>query len=228
MDGPYKLHLVAVGGLNQFAQQGGLLLGVRLAPLGTVVGVVLGTVHIDVHLVLAIEVELAQTVLVAPGVAVEAFYHAAARNAGPVRNLALHHLGPAHNLQQALHTVECAGLVLTGYHNLVRSNLQIISLCPVRYLLLVFLYRLVSFLTQDNGLGLRKFLGVRLVVHTQDVQLGGKQFHGIAVGPVCTDKIEFLGLVKCLSSPGCLLGKGRDGYVLLSLHHEGEQHENHH
>ena len=201
MDGPYKLHFVAVGSLHQLAQQGGFLLGVGLTPLGTVVGVVLGTIDIDVHLVLAIEVELAQTVLVAPGIAIEALNDTTARNAGPVGDLALHHLGLAHHLQQALHAIVCTVVVLSGNHNLVCRHLQIVTLCLGGNLFLEFLYGLVSLLAQNNGLGQGKLLCIHLFVHAHNVQLGGKQFHSIAVGPVGAHNVELLRVGESLSAP---------------------------
>ena len=92
MDGPYELHLVLMGSVYQFLQFCSLIGGIRFAPACTVVWIVLGTEHIGVHLVLAIEIKLAQTVLVAPGVAVETLDDTAVRYAGIVGNLAFHNL----------------------------------------------------------------------------------------------------------------------------------------
>ena len=60
-----------------------LLLWIRLSPVRrAVVRIVLRTVDIHVHLVAAVEVELAQTCGVAPRLAIEAFHHSSVGDIG--------------------------------------------------------------------------------------------------------------------------------------------------
>ena len=192
MDGPYELHLVLVGGVYQFLQFGGLVGRIGFAPACTVVGVILRTEHIGIHLVLAIEIKLAQTVLVAPGVAVETLDDTAVRYAGIVGNLAFHNLRLAHNLCQGLHAIEDTAIVAAGNDDLFGTDLQVVAFGLCRDEFLELLYGLVVCLTDDDGGGLWELLGINLFAGAYYVHLGRKELHGIGIGLACAYKIELL------------------------------------
>ena len=214
VDGPYELNLVLVCCVNEFLQLGSLVGRIGLAPACTVVGIVLRTEHIGIHLVLAIEVELAQTVLVAPGVAIETLDDTTVGYAGIVGNLACHNLVLAHNLRKGLGSIVCTAVVTTGNYNLLSADLQVVALGLCRDEFLEFLYGLVVCLTDNDGSGFRELLGIHLLAGANYVQLGGKQFNGIGICLGCAYKIELLRLGKSLVAPADLLGQRRDCYSL--------------
>ena len=85
MNSPHEVHTVLLAGRYQLTDILRFLVGIGLAPVGTaVVGVVLRTIHIHVHFMLAIEVDERQAHLVRPWVAVKSFYHTTKRQVGPV------------------------------------------------------------------------------------------------------------------------------------------------
>ena len=105
MDGPVKMHTTKFGTLVELLDTCSLFVGIRLAPVGTVVGIILRTVDIYIHLMASIEVQLAQPMLMAPGTSVKTLDAAAERHVRPVRNPA-HLKSPfRHHLLQGLHTI---------------------------------------------------------------------------------------------------------------------------
>ena len=86
--GPDEVDVVLGRALAEFCDFGALGRGVGLAPVrGAVIGVVLGTKDVAVHLIAAHMVEHPQTHLVAPWSAVEALYDATYREFRPVRDI---------------------------------------------------------------------------------------------------------------------------------------------
>ena len=216
MDGPYELNLVFVSSIYQFLQLSSLGSGVGLAPACTVVGVVLGTEHIGVHLILTIEIELAQTVLVAPGIAIEALDDATVSYTGIVGYLAGHYLWLAHNLCQGLYTIEGTAIVVSGNNNLLCTDIQVVGLCLCRNEFLILLNGLIVCFADDNGGSLRELLGINFLADTDYVHFGRKECYGICIGLARTDKIELLCIAEGLASPTYLLWEGRDGYGLAA------------
>ena len=105
VDGPVKMHTTKFGTLVELLDTCSLFVGIRLAPVGTVVGIILRTVDIHIHLMASIEVQLAQPMLMAPGTSVKTLDAAAERHVRPVRNPA-HLKSPfQHHLLQGLHTI---------------------------------------------------------------------------------------------------------------------------
>ena len=139
--------------LHQFLQPLSLVLWIGVAPVGTVVRVVLGAIHIDVQLVAAVELKLAKAVLVAPGVAVEAFDDASAIYAGPVLDAALHDVLLLPQLQEGLHTIVGAGTVPASDDHTARLHAQQIALGLCGHLLAVCLHSLVAHLTDEQAHG---------------------------------------------------------------------------
>ena len=201
--GPYEVHLVLCRRLGQFADALCLVGRVGLTPLVAVVGVVLGTIYIYVHLVASVEVELAQAVLVAPGVSVETLHHAALQHVGPVLHLGGHHLGLRSHLQEGLHTVVGSSLVVTGNYHLLLTYIYIVALHLVGNLLVVCLHGLVAALADDN---LDALAALGKVV--------AQQGYGIGVGLVGSFDDDALGLVKCLVAPHQSLWNWRYVYCL--------------
>ena len=214
VDGPYELNLVLVCCVNEFLQFGSLVGWIGLAPACAVVGIVLRTEHIGIHLVLAIEIELAQAVLVAPGVAIETLDDTTVGYAGIVGNLACHNLILAHDLRKGLCGIVCTAVVATGNYNLLGTDLQVVAFGLGRDEFLELLYGLVVCFTDDDGSCLGELLCIHLLAGTNDVQLRGKQFNGIGICLRCAYKIELLRLGKGLVAPADLLGQRRDCYSL--------------
>ena len=195
MDCPHEVHGILFRHLHQLLDLLRLLFGIGQTPVGgTVVGVVLRTVDVGVHLVLAVEFQLAEACLVAPRRSVEALHHAAeadARIVGDVRH------GEAVLLQQpaeGLQGVERAALVIAGKHDFFRTDAEEIALLLVR----------------DEAAELPD----SLVAPFADVdarafpcgKVAGKQgfqvLHGVGIGGVLTD--EAVGAVQ----GDCSFGKG--------------------
>ena len=118
MDGPVEVKTVFIGGLHQVGDIGCFLGGIRQAPVGRrVVGVVLRTVDVVVHLIAAQVIDDVLAHLVAPGRAVETFHHSAVGKGGIVVDF--HHgqtafgfgHGAFQHLAQRLESVECSALV---------------------------------------------------------------------------------------------------------------------
>ena len=145
MDGPVEDDVVLLGALYQLLQLLGFLFGIGLAPVGrAVVGVVLGTVNVDVHLVASVEVQLAEACLVAPGLAVETFHHAAVGNVGIVRDLHHRELAQGEELCQGLHAVVGTAFVVGGDDDVVLVYLQVIAFGLLGNVAVEFLDTLVA------------------------------------------------------------------------------------
>ena len=86
MDGPVEVDTIQPCHLVELLNAVGLVGRVGLAPLVAVVGVVLRSVDVCVHLVATIEGNLAEAGLVAPRCAVETLYSSAEVNIWPVGN----------------------------------------------------------------------------------------------------------------------------------------------
>ncbi len=71
VNGPIEVDTPQFRTLVEFLQLLGFAFGIRLAPVVAMIGVVLRAVDVDVHLVVAVEIELAEAVLMAPGLSVE-------------------------------------------------------------------------------------------------------------------------------------------------------------
>ena len=206
--GPYEVHLVLCRRLGQFADALCLVGRVGLTPLVAVVGVVLGTIDIYVHLVASVEVKLAQAVLVAPGVSVETLHHAALQHVGPVLHLGSHHLRLRSHLQEGLHTVVGARLVVAGNHHLLLTYINIVTLYLVGNLLVVCLHGFVAPFTDNHLDSLAGFC-----------KMLAKQSHSIGIGIFGTFDNDALGLVKCLVAPHDALGDGRYIHSLCCCRH---------
>jgi hypothetical protein len=73
--------------LDELFQLSSLSLGIWVAPMCTMIGVVFRAIDIDVEFVLAVKLELAKTVLMTPRIAIEALDDTSATDAWPVTNL---------------------------------------------------------------------------------------------------------------------------------------------
>ena len=128
VNGPYKVDVSLAGIGSQFCNDSPLLGRVVGAPLRAMVGVVFGTIDIDVHLVRGIEVELTLSVFGTPGIAIETFNHSALERAGIVLDGdAHHHLGLKH-LHQGLCGIVSTSLVTTSKDDGVGRYLEIVAL----------------------------------------------------------------------------------------------------
>ena len=106
VNGPIEVYIVLFGNLHKLGNAVSLGLGVGDAPFVAVPGVVFGAIDIYVHLVLSIEIELAQTRLVAPGCAVEALYRSTEGNIGPIGNCYLLVCAVLHFTYERLYSIE--------------------------------------------------------------------------------------------------------------------------
>ena len=106
VNGPVEVHVVLLCNLHKLGNAVSLCLGVGNAPFVAVPGVVLGAIDIYVHLVLSIEIELAQTRLVAPGCAVEALHRSTEGNIGPIGNCYLLVCAVLHFAYERLYSIE--------------------------------------------------------------------------------------------------------------------------
>ena len=128
MDGPIEDDIVLAGLVYQLLQLGRLAFGIGLAPVrSAVIGVVLGTVQIDIHLVATVKVQLAQAGFMTPGGAVETLNHATVGHVRVVGNLGQRQLGKCQQLCQRLHTVVGTARIGTGDDDLILVHLQVIA-----------------------------------------------------------------------------------------------------
>lgn len=206
---PHKRHVVLLGGLGQATDNGCLVGGIVLAPLGAVVGVVLGAVNIDVHLVLAVELKLALAVGVAPRIAVESLDHATLCAGGIVADLHRHHVGLGQYLQQGLHAVVGAGVVGASHDDAVGVHLEVIAL------------------SRFGNVGLHGAHGLfaLLAHHQADAVVGQgelllQQGHGVGVGGFGLGKaILGVGRLEGLLAPANRLRHRRHLYLLRPRRH---------
>ena len=201
--------------LHQFLQPCSLVLWVGVAPVGTVVRVILWAIHIDVQLVAAVELKLAQAVLVAPGVAVEAFDDASAIYAGPVLDAALHDVLLLPQLQEGLHTIVGAGTVPACDDHAARLHAQQIALGMGRHLLAVCLHSLVAHLTDEQAHGTLGRWGETAV------ELLAQESHGVGIGLVGSFDIYRGAVGKGHLAPRGLLRQWRQGGLLGTYTGEG-------
>ncbi|CDC97023.1 unknown [Alistipes sp. CAG:268] len=130
VDGPHEVHAVAVAGLDQFADLPRLLLGIGQAPVrAAVVGVVLRTIEVAVHLVAAVEIDERETHLMRPGGSVETLHDAAQRQVGIVRDRDEGQLPPGgrgalDQLAERLDAVEGAAFVVSRDPDPLLPDLQ--------------------------------------------------------------------------------------------------------
>ena len=153
MDCPVELHTVFLCVLVEFLDAGSLILGIRFSPLIAVVGVILRTVDIDVHLVTTVEFNLTETGFVTPGRAVEAFDRAAIGDIGPVRHFRFLQFAFCHGRQQGLHAPEEAGLIGSSDDCPLLVDAKIISLVAVGNHVLHLRHALVAFHAKGHGEG---------------------------------------------------------------------------
>ena len=92
VDSPHKRYVVLLSCFGQAANNGSFIIRVVFSPLFAMVRVVFGTIHVDVQLVLTIEVELTLTVGIAPRVSVETFDHTTLGASWIVLNFNAHHV----------------------------------------------------------------------------------------------------------------------------------------
>ena len=128
VDGPVEVHAASVRTIHQFTQLSRFLFGIRIAPVLTVIGIVLRTVDIDVHLVATVEIELAQAMFVTPRTAVETLDRTAEGHIGPVLHGAFFHLSLGHHLAQGLHAIIKTAFVTADDHHFFLSDGQIIGI----------------------------------------------------------------------------------------------------
>ena len=119
--------MVLLSSLCQTANNSSLVVRIILAPLRTMVRVVLRTIHINVHFILTIKVELTLTVGIAPRVTIKTLNHTALCTSRIVLNFNRHHLGLCQNLQKGLHTIVRTRIICTSHNNAVGCHLKIIA-----------------------------------------------------------------------------------------------------
>ena len=128
MNGPVEVHALTARIGGQFADALGLGLGIRLAPLVAVPGVVLRTIYIYVHFVAGIEGYLAEACLVAPGCAIKSLDHAAIGHVGIVCDGAILHFSLAQHSHPCLGGPEEAHLVGSRQHSTFGRHLKVVAL----------------------------------------------------------------------------------------------------
>ena len=127
MYGPHKLYLMAVRLSYEFCQLLCLFLWIGVTPMGSVIGVILGPVDIDVQFVLSVELKLAYAISVAPRVAIEALYDSTASHTGPVLYTATHDLLLTTDFQERLHSIISACSISPRYDHALGFHTQVIS-----------------------------------------------------------------------------------------------------
>ena len=115
------------------------------------VGVVLGAVNVDVHLVGTVEGKLTLAVGLAPGVAVEAFHYAALKHVGIVRDTDTHYLGLGGNLQKCLYAVVGSDVVTSGNHYAFGAYGEVVTLSLCRNFCFVGRYGFVAALADGDA-----------------------------------------------------------------------------
>ena len=153
MDGPVEFHTPLLGVLVEFLNAFGFVLGIRHAPVVAVVGVVLGSVDVDVHLVASVELDLAEASLVAPWRAVKALDRAAEGHVGPVGHRGFLQFALGQRLLQGLQTIEEAHLVATHHHGTLLGELQVVAFGVLGCFGRIFLDGFVAFHAQCEGEG---------------------------------------------------------------------------
>ena len=129
---PVEVHTVLLGYLDELGNAVCLYLGVWLAPLVAVPGVILRAINVYIHLVATIELQLALACLVAPWCAVETLYCSAERHVGPVGNCTCLELALLHHAEECLHAVEETLLIVAGNDNLLLGYLHEVTLALCR------------------------------------------------------------------------------------------------
>ena len=212
MDGPDKLYLVAMCCLDQLLHLAGFCGGVVLSPFFAMVGIVLGTVDVDVHLVAAVKFKLPDAVRLAPVVAVETLDNTTLGHVGPVLHRDGHHFGLAGNLLKGLHAVESSLFVVSGNDHAARGDAEVVALGYRGNFTLIGCHGSVAAFADNDfhvcGVGhfFRKHLkqgcciGVCLIDARKCKGAGG----GIALGHAG----------KSFLAPGDFLRDGRDGHLL--------------
>ena len=167
MYGPVEIDSASVGAVHQFAQLIGLFLRIGVAPMLAMIGVVLRTVDIDVQFVVAVEIELAQAVLVAPRATVKALDGSTIGHIGPVLHGANFHLALGHHLAQGLYTIIKAAFVTSHHHGALRFHGQVVAFGVGGHEFLVFGHSFLAHHTQRDAVVGTSSLRTR---HTQFVQ----------------------------------------------------------
>ena len=153
VDGPVEVHAPLFGVFVQFLYAFGFGIGVSLSPVVAVVGVVLGTVDIDVHFVASVELNLAQACLVAPRSAVETLHGSPECHVGPVGDGAAFHFSFSDGAEEGLHAIEQSGFVGTCNHGTLGCDFEEVALSVCRYACGIFLHRLVALHAECEGEG---------------------------------------------------------------------------
>ena len=161
VDSPVEVHAASVRTIHQFTQLTGFLFGIRIAPVLTVIGIVLRAVDIDVHLVATVEIELAQTVLMAPRTTVETFDGTAEGHIGPVLHGAFFHLSLGHHLAQGLHAIIKTAFVTADDHHFFLSDGQIIGIGVIGHQLPVLGILFIGRQSQRDTEGAASSFGTR-------------------------------------------------------------------
>ena len=145
VDSPHEVHFVLLGHFHQLLQLLGFLFRIRQAPVRrAVVRVILRTIDIGVHLVLAIELQVAKTCFVAPWSTIETFHHPTEADFRIVSDFSHWQLLVLQELGKGLYGIEGASLVVTGQHEFLRADADEVAFLLGRDEFLVFVDSLVS------------------------------------------------------------------------------------
>ena len=151
MNGPNKLHMVGGGTSGEFADACSIVGRVGVSPVRAVVGVVLGTIDEDVHLLSPHELKETQALGMAVGVAIETLYHAAIGHGRPVANGATWHLACGLHGFERLAGIEQPIAVVSNQHDALRGGHDQIATGAVRDLLAILTYGLVALDALHDG-----------------------------------------------------------------------------
>ena len=128
MNGPYEIDFIFFSHLYQFLQLFGFFFGIGQTPVGrTVVRVVFRSVDIRVHLVFAIEFELAQTSGMAPRSAIESFHYTAEADGGVVFYFDSRKLVVFQQAAESLQGIECSSFVISCQYDFFIVDTKIVA-----------------------------------------------------------------------------------------------------
>ena len=151
MNGPIEIDAPQFRTLVELLQLLRFTRGVRLAPVVAMIGVVLRPIDVDIHLVAAVEIELAEAVFMAPRLSVEALNRPSERHIRPVLERARFEFALGGHPAQGLHAVVEAALITTGNDDALRPHSHIVAFDLLRHQFLHFVHRLVAHDAEGNA-----------------------------------------------------------------------------
>ena len=151
VNGPIEVYAARFGSVDELAYAGCFGVGIGFAPMVAVIGVVFGSVDVDIHFVSAVEVELTQAVFMAPWCAIEALDDATVFHVGPVGDGANLKFALAHDAEQGLHAIVESAVGVCGNGGAAPVYVEIIGFFARGHLFFDFAHSFVAHEPEAQG-----------------------------------------------------------------------------